>query len=372
MDKEFAIVGGGIVGLSLAYGLLKLGKSVVVFDGGDVAHRASRGNFGLVWVQGKGLHQPGYAAWTQSSAGAWKAFSADIQEQSGCDVALQQNGGYSFYTNDAELETAKKKLESIQQQLDGDYPFDVLNHSALKREEPNIGPNVVGALLHHADGHVNPLRLLHGLSMVVKQNGADVNVNRTISSAQPGRDGFVLRDSTGVNYVASKVVLCAGLGALTLGPQLGFRTPLRPQRGQILMTERLLPMMNRPSDVLRQVNEGGMQIGASSEEVGLDDRETLAVIAHLARNAIELYPKLADVNLVRSWAALRIMSPDGMPIYQQSKSHPGAYLVTCHSGITLAAAHATRLPLWIAGHLDAPDLSMFSEDRFGTNKNRTR
>jgi glycine/D-amino acid oxidase-like deaminating enzyme len=58
------------------------------------------------------------------------------------------------------------------------------------------------------------------------------------------------------------------------------------------------------------------------------------------------------------------MSPDGLPIYQQSPTMPGAYLVTCHSGITLAAAHAKLLPDWLENNESAPNLEVFSEQRF--------
>ena len=70
---------------------------------------------------------------------------------------------------------------------------------------------------------------------------------------------------------------------------------------------------------------------------------------------------------MRSWGALRMLSPDGLPIYQESADMPGAYLVTCHSGITLAAAHARLLPDWLEGSDAAPDLEVFSEDRFAVS-----
>ncbi|MDN3685449.1 hypothetical protein QW180_25285 [Vibrio sinaloensis] len=62
--------------------------------------------------------------------------------------------------------------------------------------------------------------------------------------------------------------------------------------------------------------------------------------------------------------AIRIISPDGLPIYQQSKTNSGAYLISCHSGITLAAAHSYLLPAWLEEAADAPTLELFSEDRF--------
>jgi len=159
-------------------------------------------------------------------------------------------------------------------------------------------------------------------------------------------------------------VLCAGLGSLKLGSSLGFSTPVRPQRGQVLITEKIPRLMHRPSDVIRQVNEGGVQIGASAEEVGFNPAETTSVTAQLANEAITLFPQLQSVNLVRSWGALRIMSHDGLPVYQRSDLYPNASFVTCHSGITLAAAHARCVPHWLQQTSEAPDLSAFSESRF--------
>ena len=73
METDYAIIGGGVVGLSVAHGLLGLGRRVMVLDEGDSALRASRGNFGLVWVQSKGLKAPAYARWTPRSASLWRA-----------------------------------------------------------------------------------------------------------------------------------------------------------------------------------------------------------------------------------------------------------------------------------------------------------
>ena len=96
----------------------------------------------------------------------------------------------------------------------------------------------------------------------------------------------------------------------------------------------------------------------------MDDREDIDTIAALARHATDVFPHLTGVRLLRSWAALRIMSPDGFPIYQRSPLYQGASFVTCHSGITLAANHATLLPDWILGRNEAPDVTPFSESRF--------
>ncbi len=74
-DADVLVLGGGLVGTAVAYGLARLGQRTLVLDEGDIAHRASRGNFGLVWVQSKGFGVPEYQRWTRRSADEWADFS---------------------------------------------------------------------------------------------------------------------------------------------------------------------------------------------------------------------------------------------------------------------------------------------------------
>jgi len=366
MEADYAIIGGGVVGLSIAWGLLKRGKAVTVIDGDDGAFRASRGNFGLVWVQSKGMNQPRYARWSQQSAQIWADFACSLGEETGKAVSLEQRGGYDFHFSEETLHATVEKYEKLKAELDGDYPYDVLGHNALRKEEPHIGPKVVGAILHHQDGHANPLRLLMALSAGVLKRGGKILNGKTVADVTKP-DGFHISCIDGAQVRAGRIVIAAGLGAAELGPKLGFRAPVRPQRGQVLITEKLPKMINRPSLIARQVDEGGIQIGATNEEVGYDDGVTQPGLSGLAAEAIAAYPVLARAQLVRSWGALRVMTPDGLPIYQESATMPGAFLVTCHSGITLAAAHARLLPDWLEGAEAAPDLEVFSEDRFAVS-----
>ena len=365
MEPDYTIIGGGVVGLSVAYGLARLGRRVIVIDGDDDAFRASRTNFGLVWVQSKGLNAPHYALWSQVSAREWRAFADDLEAASGARLGLTQDGGYDFHLDETSLAERVAAYENLKQALGGDYPFEVLGRNALKREEPNIGPNVVGAILHRSDGHVNPLRLLRTLAGEFINLGGRLMSGRKAVRVEPlAGGGFRVDLDHAESLSTPRIVLCAGLGAGDLGPMLGFKAPVRPQRGQVLITEKLPRLMSRPSGIIRQVDEGGVQIGDSKEEVGLDDRTTTAQTAAIAHRATQVYPALAKARLVRSWAGLRVMSPDGLPIYQRSERYPGAFFVTCHSGVTLAAAHARLLPRWLEDLPDAPDLEKFNERRF--------
>ena len=98
-EADFVVIGGGVVGLSVAHGLLNRGQSVICIDGTDSDFRASRGNFGLVWVQGKGIKAPHYAAWSQKAVREYPDFVAELSEETGIEVSLQQTGGYEYFTD---------------------------------------------------------------------------------------------------------------------------------------------------------------------------------------------------------------------------------------------------------------------------------
>jgi len=362
-ECEIAVVGGGLVGMAVAWGLARRGRDVTVFDEGDVAHRASRGNFGLVWVQGKGVKMPDYARWSRLSARLWPAFRDRLAEESGTAVELDQPGGLHLFLDETEAEEAVGQLSALRDALGGDYPFEYLGHNAVKERVPAIGPDVVGATFHPEDGHVNPLYLLRALNAAYARAGGRLANGLPVDRIEPSGGGFRIHRA-GTVWQAEQVVLCAGLGNARLAPMVGLEAPVRPNRGQVLITEKVGPFLDMPTVHVRQTGEGAVQIGDSKEDVGFDDSTNGAVVGHIARRAARYFPLLEQVRVVRSWGALRVMSPDGHPIYDRSLAHPGASLVTCHSGVTLAAVHAEVLAGWLIGE-EAPDyMEVFSARRF--------
>ena len=168
---------------------------------------------------------------------------------------------------------------------------------------------------------------------------------------------------------SGKLVLAAGIANARLGPMVGLDVPVRPQRGQLIVTEKTAPFLAYPVSTVRQTDEGGVMLGDSQEEAGLDASVGLPVIAVLADRARRMFPALAALNVVRTWAALRVMTRDGFPIYDQSSSCPGAFVATCHSGVTLAANHALVLaPLIARGELPGEIFQPFSSRRFHVQK----
>jgi glycine/D-amino acid oxidase-like deaminating enzyme len=364
-EADIAIIGGGITGAALAWGLGRLGHRVLILDEDDRALRASRGNFALVWIQLKGLGLPDYAVWTHRAAEGWPALADALREQTGIDVAFQQPGGFVLALNDSEME---KQADAWRRQ-DAQpgippCPHERLDHQGLKTMLPDIGPEVVGGFYCPRDGHVNALRLLAALHRGLALSGAAYRPAHRVEKIIPQQSGFLLKGDWG-EVACGKVVLAAGLGNASLAPMVGLHMPVRPVGGHVMVTEKVKPFLRYPMTSLRQTDEGSVMVGISHEERGVDTTVIPSVLATMADRAIRMFPLLGGANVVRSWSALRVMSPDGFPIYDQSPLHPGAFGLTCHSGITLAPCHAFHLaPLIAAGTLPAAPFHAFSGRRF--------
>ena len=368
-EYDVAVIGGGVVGSSIAWGLASARQKVAVLDEGDVAYRASRGNFALVWVQGKGLGMPQYGAWTQRSAGDWTAFADMLLVQTGIDVAFRRPGGFHLALSAVELEYRAALLARLAAQP-GPRPcdYEILDHDRVKGMLPDIGPEVAGASYCRLDGHCNSLKLLRALHAGMGDLGVKYFPGRAVDAIAHSAGEFRLGTARG-EIRAGKIVLAAGIGNARLAPMAGLDAPVRPQRGQLLVTEKAIPFLHYPVATVRQTDEGGVMLGDSQEEAGLDASVTQPVMSLLADRAVRMFPRLASLDIVRAWAALRVMTPDGFPIYDRSSRFPGAFLATCHSGITLAANHALTLAPAIAkGELAAETFETFSARRFDVQK----
>ncbi|BDG72155.1 NAD(P)/FAD-dependent oxidoreductase [Roseomonas fluvialis] len=364
MTHDAIVIGGGLVGAAIAHGLRGQGLGTVLLDEGDIAHRASRGNFGLVWVQSKGLGAPWYQRWTRGSAGEWPGLAADLAARTGIDTALSQPGGVHLCLSEAEFDDRAERMARMQAESGNHgYDYRMIRAPELRDMLPGLGPKVVGASWTPYDGHASPLGLLQALHRAFTEAGGAYIPNAKVTAATAAPHDFRVETAAGA-FAAPRIVLAAGLGNADLAPLFGLNTPVRPQRGQILVTERARSILSMPTTTIRQTGEGTIMLGDSMEEVGFDTRQSPPVMAEIARRAALSFPWVAELNVIRAWSALRVMAPDGLPIYDQSDRFPGAFTANCHSGVTLAGAHARLLaPMIAAGALD-PMLAPFSAKRF--------
>lgn len=370
MRADIVVIGAGTVGAAIAYGLAARGARVMVIDGGDRDFRAANANFGLVWVQGKGLGMPAYQQLSSDSVDAWRAFGDELEERANFDLQYENKGGLVICLGEAEFEERRTLLMRLHNQLGGERDWEMLDRKQVEALNPGVklGSEITGAGFGRRDGHCNPLRLLAALHAgIVKLGGGLIGGHQVHSLQSDGKGNFTIGFGE-TRITTSRVVIAAGLGSKALAAHVGLDVPIYPERGQILVTERLEPFLPLPMSGLRQTREGTVMIGATSDGENYDTSTTITSGTALASRAIRRIPALSQVKLVRQWTGLRIMTPDGHPIYAESESHPGAFVALCHSGITLAAAHSTMLAADILAGKLSPYFEPFHHRRFDVSQ----
>ena len=363
---EVLVIGGGVVGSAVAFGIAERGTRVIVLDEGDRAFRAARGNAGLVWYQAKGQGMRRYQQWSLEATRAWPEFAEKLKELTGIDVSYRKPGGFHFCINEAEYESRRELIEKIRREAaPDDYGCRMLDRTAVQELLPGmkLGDTVVGASYSVHDGQVNPLALLRALHAGVIRLGGYSCPDHSVVVIRQRTNQFIVKTVRGV-FAASKLVIAAGNGTGRLAQMVGIQIPVRPQKGEILVTERTRPCLPLPCDRIQQTAEGSFLLGASQEDTGFDVQTNTRVIQSISNRARSVFPMLGNLRIIRSWAALRVITPDKMPVYEASESSPEVFAIALHSGVTLASLHAAKLPQWILDGHEPAGFQNFRSRRF--------
>ena len=363
---DIAVIGGGLLGSAFAYGLSADGGRVGLIDEGDHAIRTARGNFGLVWVQGKGLSMPDYARWSLRSAYAWTPFSEQLHAQTGIPVEYHRPGGFYVSIDEQEFADNLALLRQLRNEAGEDgYDYEIVERSALRKQLPEIGPAVPGATYCPHDGHANPLRLLRALQEGFQLNGGIYTPRARVTRIVPvTTGGFEIHCDGGHQFGCDKLVIAAGHGSAELGHHLDMEIPIFPVQGQVVVTERAQMTMAYPTNYVRQTDDGNYLLGPSARDVGFNDETETTTLRDITRRCTTAFPHLKRLRVQRTWAALRIMTPDGFPVYLQSEAYPEAFSFSCHSGVTLAAVHAMDVSRWVLDGRVPSQYRCFHPERF--------
>jgi glycine/D-amino acid oxidase-like deaminating enzyme len=369
-NTEVIVVGGGVIGVSLAYGMVKNGAKVILIDKVDNRLTASRGNFGLVWVQGKGKGMPRYVEWSIEATEKWPEFAENLETESGFNLNYEKTGGLDICLGEEEHEERVNFIEEMSQaSSSGSYDCEMISIKELQGMIPEIklGKEVSGASFCSHDGCVNPLNLLKAMSSSFQENGGGYRPEQFVQKIEYSSNGFKIETETH-SFNAKKLVLACGLMTTKLASMVGMKVPVIAERGQIIVTESTSRVFNYPTAGIRQNYDGSFMLGASHEAVGYNIETSYEVLQNIAKRAIQILPSLKNLQMIRSWAALRVLTPDKMPVYLESDQYPGAYAITSHSGVSLASLHSSNLVEWILEERIPPGFTAFHPKRFNVQE----
>ena len=348
---DVIVVGGGIIGLSAAWQLLRDGVEVAVLDpapGTGASHAAAgmlapihEAYWGETHILGLNL----------AASQAWPAFADEL----GVDSVDYRRNGMLMAAYGADDKALLDNLGDLHEQ-EG-LPVERLRSRECRSREPLLAPGVRGGVYSPLDHQVNPRRVVAELLNRVPTIPA--------SATEVARNRVVTDDD---RVMACQQVVVAA-GAWT-GRLLGV--PIRPIKGQILRLtgpEALLRLpvrgVVRGSSVYAVPrSDGEIVVGATQEEQGFDTRVTAGGIYELLRDVLALLPGLSEIDLVETWAGLRPGAPDNAPII--GTGDDGIVYATGHyrNGILTAPVTATAVVALVQGRQPPVDLSPFSPGRF--------
>jgi glycine/D-amino acid oxidase-like deaminating enzyme len=351
---ETIIIGGGVIGNSIAYHLSERYKEgVLVLDKKFPMTGTSGSTQAWVWVHNK--TPSSYAEFSMYSAELYPYLSRKIG-----DIEYKRTGGLSPFFNEKDREKAKRLAESYRE---FGIKIRVLTKEEVLKMEPSINPDVAGATYSSIDGNVNPFRLIDMYMRAAKKNGVHYSTYNPVTAIQK-YDGKYVIVSEKETYVCRNLILAGGTWSRDLGNMLGITIPINQLRGQILVSEPLKPFLNYTISGLRQANNGEVLIGYSMEKAGFDRSTTLDVIQETANMAVRYVPSLKNAKIVRTFSGIRAMPEDGFPIIGKVPGVENLYVAATHSGITLSPLIGTLLTeLIVDGETSIP-IDRYSLKRF--------
>jgi len=346
------IVGGGVIGLSIAWRGAQRGIGVTLLERGSFGFGASRAAAGMLapvaeadyGEAGRALLDLGL-----SSASAWPAFADELAQVSGSRSRLRADGTLVLARDRDEAAALERQLD-YRQRLG--LAVERLLASHARRLEPSLAPSLRLALEISGELSVDPRWVCEALVLAARAAGAELREHREVAALlRSGGSVTGVELADGERLLADHVVLAAGAWAGALAD-----VPVRPVKGQIMR----LRDPEGPGLVSRTLRfeggylvsrgDGGYVLGASSEERGFDSAVTARPIYELLRDAAELVPGLLDLEVEEIMVGLRPGSPDNLPLIGEADEE-GLVLACGHfrNGILLAPLTATLVVAALEG-----------------------
>ncbi|WP_324127319.1 glycine oxidase ThiO [Cyanobacterium sp. uoEpiScrs1] len=355
--NDILIIGGGIIGLSIAVDLKLKGASVTLLNR-NFSPTASRAAAGMLAPNAEAITPGPFLDLCIKSRWLYPEWVRKIQDLTGLDLGYNPSGiiapVYDLPSKDL-LNTATAQW---------------LDKTAIRLHQPGLGDDVVGGWWHFEDGQVDNCIVMEALSKAARQLGINVRNGVTVQTIQQKQDKVTSVLTSEGEIKAETYVLASGAWAGQILP-----LPVRPVKGQMLSVtmpsrqlEETFPLQRvlyGPATYLVPRRNGRLIIGATSEEVGLTPHNTPQGIKTLLTRAIRLYPELANWPIEEFWWGYRPVTPDKLPILGQSYCN-NLILATghCRNGILLAPITASLISNLIINQKSDPILDSFRSERF--------
>lgn len=363
---DVVVVGGGVIGLSIAYCLSREGVGVTVLDRGEMGHGASWAGAGMIPPHVERLRTNPSVDLRSWSAMLYPEWSKALLEETGIDNGYRRTGGVDVgatLAEDNELRTSAGRWRSEK------IVYERLEPRDFARVEPALNPDLRVAYYLPDRAQIRNPRHLKALAKALEGRGVTLRTRTAVVGFEvaAGRVTAVLTEKGPV--ACGSVVVASGAWSSGILAELGVRVETPPLKGQIVMLNSARPLLRRVvehgKNYLVPRDDGRILIGATEEEAGFDTRTTDEAYRDLLAEAHRLCPVLKHAEVERAWAGLRPGSVDSKPYLGPVPGFANLILATGHkrAGLQLAPASAEAIADLMLGRSPRVDLTPFRPDR---------
>ena len=338
MSQKFdvAIIGGGIIGCSIAYYLAKENMKVALFEGNQIGSKSTGAAAGML-----GAHSECdedfdvFFPFARSSQYAYSQLIGELKQMSGIDIGYRKGGILKLAYNEAD----KNRLQSMLSQPTVQW----LDKEAVWEMEPDVSSSLLGAAYIEEDVNLMPSAVCQAFAKSAQILGASLFEFSPVQDIQKQNESFLIHTATG-HVEAKQVVVASGVWSTTFFKQLGLDHQVTPVKGECLSVidekAALKHTLFHEHYYIVPKNDGRLVIGATMLENDWNESVSLGGIETLIAKAKTMLPTIADMKLDSFWSGLRPQTFDQKPFIGHHPEEEGILFATGHyrNGILLAPA----------------------------------
>jgi glycine oxidase len=358
---DVIIVGGGLIGGSIAFELASEKLRIVVLDRQEPGREASWAAAGMLAPGPDSPESSALVPLGKESLRLYPEFVAAIESASSKSTGFTRNGTFEVFRGPQAV-TQRDAMVAEFRHLG--LAAEAMSPDDARKHEPSLAPHARAVAWLRDEATVDPRLLVEAVLAAATQRGAEIRANCAVDSLLYEGKTCIGVTGAGQKISAKQVVIAAGSFCGTIAPgtiadatgnpghHLQQYAPVHPVRGQMLAlrspTVQLKKVLRSEYGYLVPRRDGRIIAGSTLEDAGFVKQVTPQGVRQILDAALELAPALADAKIVEDWSGLRPGTPDQLPIIGPTDI-PGLWLATGHyrNGILLAPATAKIMRDWI-------------------------
>lgn len=331
--SKVLIIGGGVIGLSIARSLSKKGfKQITVLESGEVGKEASYAAAGMLAPHAEAEKFDDFFNFCCQGLLYYPQFAEEIFDETGINIELDKSG--TLYLAFTEYDSIEINNRFEWQKRNG-LQVEHLSAKEVRKFEPFVSPDVREGLFFPHDWQVENRKLVAALQLFCELNKVEIITNTEVLSLSKN-----YAETFDKKYEFDIVILANGAWLSLIKTDEFVLPNVRPIRGQMVSFHTAKRLFSKviysPRGYIVPRMNGKIIAGASVEDIGFDKSTTRFEIENIMENAFEISPSLSNLGVSEKWSGLRPCSPDNLPFLGQISNN--VYIATAHyrNGILLA------------------------------------